>query len=155
MLQLAEFKMNSLCRFAGVKRDTMMVNLSNVLVAMCLLPAVFGCSCSWPLPYSTPLESLCMDYQRSSDVFTARVINASCKCAPSYYGQPDVACVSSDVSEYFTTKIVLGWDVCADFLLFGASSCDLILNKFKPIGRHCNDAAIAIMFIIGMHRLSI
>ena len=118
------------------------MKLIGILVTVCLLPMVFGCSCGEP-DYSTPLESLCMDYhsQWSSDVFAGRVINASCNCVPSYNHDPyfgsstNIACLSSDISEYFTTEIVSRAE-CDDVIdTYGVVSCDVILNKFKPTGR--------------------
>ena len=111
-----------------------------LLVALCLLPTVFGCSCVYPPEYSTPLESLCRDYQWSTNVFTARVINASCNCIPprndSSYGPADVTCLSGTISdsEYFTSEIVAGATCNASISLYGVS-CNSILNKFKPTGK--------------------
>ena len=112
-------------------------HLKLVTIAVCLLPAVFGCSCVYPPKYSTVIESLCEDYQWSSDVFAARVINASCNCIPPYnnssYGPANISCLSS--SEYFTTEVVSGATCDAGIQTYGILSCDMILNKFKPIGR--------------------
>ena len=91
-------------------RDCSMTKLRGVLVIVYLLPAAFGCSCPYPPGYSTPLGSLCNDYERSSDVFVARVINASCNCNPpsndSSYGPANISCLAGDISEYFTTEVV-------------------------------------------------
>ena len=116
-----------------------MAKLIDILVTICLFPMVFGCSCVYPPLYSTPLESLCMDYQWSSDVFAGRVINASCNCIPphndSSYGPANISCLSSDISEYFTTEVVSGATCDAGIRTFGVLSCDMILNKFTPTGR--------------------
>ena len=115
-----------------------MMKLIDILVVTCLLPMVFGCSCSLSSQLS-PLESLCRDYQWSSDVFAARMINASCNCIPPYnnssYGPANISCLSSDISEYFTTEVVSGATCDAGIEMNGILSCDMILNKFKPIGR--------------------
>ena len=118
-----------------------MANLTQFLIAVCLLlPTVFGCSCVYPPEYSTPLESLCRDYQWSSDVFAGRVINASCNCIPprndSSYGQANISCLSGNISEYFTSAIVVGATCNASIQVpYGILSCDRVLNQFKPIGR--------------------
>ena len=113
-------------------------SLTLTMMAMCLLPTVFGCSCFYPPEYSTRLESLCGDYQHSSDVFAGRLISASCNCVPprndSSYGQGDIACLSANVSsDYFTTEVVSA-AACSAGIYW---SCDTILNRFKPIGM-CN-----------------
>ena len=119
---------------------TEMANPTQLLVATCLLlPTVFGCSCVSPPEYSTPLESLCRDYQWSSDVFAGRVISASCNCIPSLndssYGQANISCLSGNISEYFTTAVVAG-ATCDDGIQpYGIVSCDMILNSFKPTGK--------------------
>ena len=117
------------------------MKLISILVTMCLLPTVFGCTCGYDPDLYTPLELLCMGYQVTSDVFTGRVINASCNCVPSYNHDPyfgsstNIECLSSDISEYFTTEIVSRAE-CDDFIdTYGVLSCDTVLNKFKPTGR--------------------
>ena len=116
----------------------------NPIIVICLtfLPAtVFGCSCAFPPEYSTPLESLCRDYQWSSDVFAGRVISASCNCIPplndsSQYGQANISCLSGNVSEeYFTSAVVAGATCDAFFPSFGILSCDRVSDRFKPIGK--------------------
>ena len=109
----------------------------SLLLLISLLPMVFGCSCVWPP------ESLCSDYGRSTNVFTGRVINASCNCIPprndnSYrYGGADIACLSGDISgEHFSSEVVAGatCDV-AGFQPYGPLPCNTILAKFKLIGK--------------------
>ena len=117
-----------------------MANPTQLLVAACLLlPTVFGCSCVYPPEYSTPLESLCRDYQWSSDVFAGRVISASCNCIPplndSSYGQADISCVWGNISEYFTSAVIAGATCDTDIQPYGILSCDRVLNRFKLTGR--------------------
>ena len=117
-----------------------MMKLREVLVVVCLLlPTVLGCSCPYPPGYSTPLGSLCNDYQWSSDVFAGRVINASCNCIPplndTSYGPANISCLSGDVIEYFTTEVVAGATCDAGIFPYGLISCDMVLNKFQPIGK--------------------
>ena len=115
-----------------------MTKLRGVLVIVCLLPVAFGCSCPYPPGYSTPLGSLCNDYEWSSDVFVGRVINASCNCIPprndSSYGPANISCLAGDISEYFTTEVVAG-STCDDDIPYGILSCDVVLNKFRPTGK--------------------
>ena len=117
------------------------MKLIGILVTICLLPTVFGCSCSYDPDLYTPLELLCMDYQVTSDVFAGRVINASCNCVPSYNHYPyadsstNISCLSSDISEYFTTEIVSRAECDDGIDTYGVLSCDVVLNKFKPTGR--------------------
>ena len=83
-----------------------------------------------------------MDYQRSPDVFAARVINASCNCLPPQYndsssdnpyGPANISCLSS--SEYFTTEVVSGATCDAGIQPYGILlSCDMIPSKFTPTG---------------------
>ena len=117
-----------------------MMKLREVLVVVCLLlPTVLGCSCPYPPGYSTPLGSLCNNYQWSSDVFAGRVINASCNCIPplndTSYGPANISCLSGDVIEYFTTEVVAGATCDAGIFPYGLISCDMVLNKFQPIGK--------------------
>ena len=103
---------------------------------LCFLQTVLGCSCFFPPHYSTPLESVCIDYQWSSRVFAGRVINASCNCIPSVPTR--VACLSGNVSENQFTSRVVAEATCDGggiFPFFGPRSCKTILDKFKPIGR--------------------
>ena len=113
-----------------------MVFLIAIQVIWLLLPVAFGCSCGGP-PNSNKLESLCLDYQASPDVFTARVINASCNCISSLndssYGQPTISCLSGRLSEYFTSEIVAR--ATCGYPGYGILSCDRVLNKYKAIGR--------------------
>ena len=113
---------------------------SRILAVICLLPTVLGCSCFFPPEYSTPLESLCNDYERSVDVFVGRVINASCNCVPSqndsFYGSADILCLSGNISEYYTSEVVAG-ATCnvSDITFYGLQTCNAILNKFNPTGK--------------------
>ena len=110
-----------------------------LLLAICLLPTVFGCSCYFPPGVRfTSLQSMCRDYYRSSNVYAGRVINASCTCISpvnnSSYGQASsISCLSgSGLSEYFTSEIE---GTCvANFLPYGLLSCDRVLDKFQPTG---------------------
>ena len=112
---------------------------NSIFIISLLLPTVFGCSCVFPPEYSTPLESLCRDYQWSSDVFAGRVISASCNCIPplndSSYGQANISCLSGNISEYFTSAVVAGATCDAGIQGFGILPCDRVLDRFKPIGR--------------------
>ena len=113
-----------------------MAFLVAIQVIWLLLPMVLGCTCPDP-NYSTQLESLCLDYQASSDVFAVRVINASCNCIPSLndssYGQAAISCLSGRFSEYFTSEIVAG--ATCGYEGFGILSCDSVLSKFRAFGR--------------------
>ena len=105
---------------------------------LCFLQTALGCSdpCVRPRQYSTPLESVCIDYQWSRRVFAGRLINASCNCIPSVPTR--VACLSGNVLEdQFTSKVVAE-ATCDDINIprfLGPLSCKMILEKFKPIGR--------------------
>ena len=115
-----------------------------ILVVINFLPTAFGCSCAFPPVYSTPLESLCRDYQWSPDVFAGRVISASCNCIPpvndsSTYGQANISCVSGEKSDFFTSAVVAGTTCDASIQGFGTVSCDRVLERFKPIGRLLNN----------------
>ena len=89
--------------------------------------------------FYSAIGSLCNDYQWSSDVFAGRVINASCNCIPplndTSYGPANISCLSGDVIEYFTTEVVAGATCDAGIFPYGLISCDMVLNKFQPIGK--------------------
>ena len=119
-----------------------MALLIAIQVICFLLPTVFGYNCEKPT-YSTALESMCDDYQASSDVFTVRVINASCNCIPSIkdisYGQAAISCLSASggSSDYFTSEIVAG--ATCGYQGSKILSCDRVLNMYKAFGKCKND----------------
>ena len=139
----------------SIDTESVLARMVNLQLAICLLlPTVFGCSCVYPAEYSTPLESLCEDFQWSDDVFAGRVISASCNCIPplndTSYGQANISCLSSSISEYFTSEIVAGATCDAGFQGYGilSQSCDRLLNSFKPTGKF-----LSVTFTIEMYVL--
>jgi len=105
-------------------------------------PVVLGCSC--PPVSGVPLtrsESLCQDYNRSTNVLAVRVINASCNCVPSGSDQTffheHISCVSSTLSAggHAITRVIAQstCNITGD-TLYGVSSCASIINNFEPSG---------------------
>lgn len=107
---------------------------------------VHGCSCPvWPLP-------LCDDYETSSDVYTARVINATCNCIPDvnfhdesrliafYANTTNVSCVSAVLSSGEIVSETTVRTTCDAYNSYNIFPCKNILTNFagKPINV-CNN----------------
>ncbi|XP_065888430.1 keratin-associated protein 10-6-like isoform X2 [Dysidea avara] len=114
--------------------------LSLYLIAV-YCSVILGCSC--PPLSGVPLsrsESLCQDYNRSSNVLVARVINASCNCAPSgnddafFQDITNVSCVSATLSTggHVVTRVIVQATCNIAEDAYGVSSCASITNSFEP-----------------------
>jgi len=119
-----------------------------VFVHVCLIavfcPVILGCSC--PLVSGVSLtrsESLCQDYNRSTNVLAVKITKASCNCVPSGSDQAffqditNVSCVSASLSAggHVLTRVI-AQATCNTIggTLYGVSSCTRIMNSFEPSG---------------------
>ena len=106
---------------------------------------VSGCSCVEESFTQSSLESLCQDYDFSSNVFVARVLNASCNCVPSigdadfFQNVTDISCVTGALtSGQFTSEVVIRGSCDVTSNLYGVLSCDSIMSSLQPNGKTSN-----------------
>ena len=97
---------------------------------------VYGCSCPVPTP------TVCDDYKASINVYTARVINATCNCIPDvdyhdvnsfvafYANTTNVSCVSAAKDSVALISETVARTTCDVYNSYQILPCKNILTNF-------------------------
>ena len=110
------------------------------LLIVCALPGVaFSCSCDVPVSRTQTIEDFfCSEYS-SSDVYTARVVGATCNCIPTG-GDANLQCqdytLATGSTSVVNVEVVnrIPESACAD----GIATCSRLTTSLVASGKRFN-----------------